>query len=194
MFIILKPYVKDNKKMLSSNYLKKIERIPYELPHLGLLCLKLELFSFFVFHISKIVLCWLASDIPEQLKIQKITKHPLLKILDYELTFSCAIDISMCSVDKLMQILAVLKVTHYSSKTVTVKHPVAIEILYFFGCKTEFFFSLPQQSQKSGSISDGSRFLGLFRKGKICIIGKLHRTDLVNFSLQRGKPCLVAEL
>ena len=52
-------------------------------------------------------------------------------------------------------------------------------IPYFFGYKTEFFF-LPKQSQRSRSIlQDGSRSLGLFRKGKIGVIAKFHRTDLV---------------
>ena len=49
---------------------------------------------------------------------------------------------------------------------------------YFFSYKTEFF--LPKQSQRSRSIlEDGSRSLGLFRKGKIGIIAKFHWTDLV---------------
>ena len=42
------------------------------------------------------------------------------------------------------------------------------------------FFFLPKQSQRSRSIlQDGSRSLGLFRKGKIGIIAKFHRTNLV---------------
>ena len=60
------------------------------------------------------------------------------------------------------------------------------EILYFFAYKTVFFsfqdgvFFLPKQSQKSRSIlQDGSRSLGLFRKGKARITAKLHRTDLI---------------
>ena len=54
-----------------------------------------------------------------------------------------------------------------------------MKIPYFFGYKTEFFF-LPKQSQRSRSVlQDGSRSLGLFRKGKISIIAKFHRTDLV---------------
>ena len=41
-------------------------------------------------------------------------------------------------------------------------------------------FFLPKQSQRSRSVlQDGSRSLGLFRKGKIGIIAKFHRTDLV---------------
>ena len=55
-------------------------------------------------------------------------------------------------------------------------------------------FFLPKQSQRSRSVSqdgsrslgllrkdkqDGSRSLGLFRKGRIGIIAKFHRTDLV---------------
>ena len=39
---------------------------------------------------------------------------------------------------------------------------------------------LPKQSQRSRSIfQDGSRSLALFRKGKMGIIAKFHRTDLV---------------
>ena len=82
------------------------------------------------------------------------------------------------------------------------------EIPYLFGCKTgflcvqqypkyvnqscNFHISLslvirqsvfhPKWSQKSRSVlKDGSRYLGLFRKGwgKTFIIAKLHRTDLV---------------
>ena len=52
-------------------------------------------------------------------------------------------------------------------------------VLYFFGYKTEFFF-LQKQSQRSRSVlQDGSRSLRLFRKGKISIIAKFHRTELV---------------
>ena len=41
-------------------------------------------------------------------------------------------------------------------------------------------FFLPKQSQRSRSIlKDGSRSIGLFRKGKIGIIAKFHRADLV---------------
>ena len=41
-------------------------------------------------------------------------------------------------------------------------------------------FLLPKQSQKSRSIiKDGSRSLGLFRKGKTCIIAKFHSADLI---------------
>ena len=46
---------------------------------------------------------------------------------------------------------------------------------------------LPKQSQRSRSIlKDGSRSLGLFRKGKIGVIPKFHRTDLVIRSHSRG--------
>ena len=39
---------------------------------------------------------------------------------------------------------------------------------------------LPKQSQRSRSVlKDGSRSLALFRKSKIGIIAKFHRTDLV---------------
>ena len=39
---------------------------------------------------------------------------------------------------------------------------------------------LPKPSQRSRSVlQDGSRSFGLFRKGKIGIIAKFHRTDLV---------------
>ena len=41
-------------------------------------------------------------------------------------------------------------------------------------------FFLPKQFQRSRSVlQDGSRSLGLFRKGKIGITAKLHRTNLV---------------
>ena len=41
-------------------------------------------------------------------------------------------------------------------------------------------FFLPEQSQRSRSVlGDGSRSLGLFRKGKIGMMAKFHRTDLV---------------
>ena len=41
-------------------------------------------------------------------------------------------------------------------------------------------FFLPKQSQRSRSVlQDGSRSLGLFRKGKIGIIANCYRTDLV---------------
>ena len=50
---------------------------------------------------------------------------------------------------------------------------------YFFGYKTDFFF-LSKQPQNSRSIlEDGSRSLGLLRKGKTCIIAKFNRTDFV---------------
>ena len=60
---------------------------------------------------------------------------------------------------------------------------------YFFGYKMEFFF-LPKQSQRSRSVlQEGSRSLRLFRKGKISIIAKFHRTDLFILSHSRGtKP------
>ena len=49
---------------------------------------------------------------------------------------------------------------------------------YFFGYKTEFF--LPKQSKRSRSVlQDGFRSLGLLRRGKIGIIAKFHRTNLV---------------
>ena len=43
-------------------------------------------------------------------------------------------------------------------------------------------FFLPKQSQRSTGrsvLKDGSRSLGLFGKGKIGIIAKFHRTDLI---------------
>ena len=56
---------------------------------------------------------------------------------------------------------------------------IIFQVPYFFGYKTEFF-SLPKQSQRSRSVlQDESRSFGLFRKGKIGIIAKFHRTDIV---------------
>ena len=51
---------------------------------------------------------------------------------------------------------------------------------YRFSSVIRQSYFLPKQSQVSRSIlQDGSRSLGLFRKGKIGIIAKFHRTDLV---------------
>ena len=75
----------------------------------------------------------------------------------------------MCSVDKLMQILAVLKLTHYSSKTVTVKHPVAIEILYFFGYKTEFFFLFHNNSKNLDPYKMDLDFWGCLGRVKLVL-------------------------
>ena len=48
-------------------------------------------------------------------------------------------------------------------------------------------FFLPKQSQRPRSIlQDRSRSFGLFRTGKIGIIAKFHRTDLVIWSHSRG--------
>ena len=65
----------------------------------------------------------------------------------------------------------------YPVQVVSLEHTETIEDLpYFLGYKT--FFFLPKQSQRSRSIlKDGSRSLRLFRKGKTCIIAKLHRAD-----------------
>ena len=46
---------------------------------------------------------------------------------------------------------------------------------YFFDYKTEFF----SFQNNPNLLQDGSRSLGLFRKGKIGIIVKFPRTDLV---------------
>ena len=52
-------------------------------------------------------------------------------------------------------------------------------------------FFLPKQSQRSRSVlQDGSRSLGLFRKGKIDNIAKFHRTNLVIWSHSRGTKTL----
>ena len=72
-------------------------------------------------------------------------------------------------------------VSHLSCRIRSLQNvkPVAMKIPYFFSYKTEFFF-LPEQSQKSRSLLyDGSRSLGLFRKGKTCVIAKFQRDDLV---------------
>ena len=71
---------------------------------------------------------------------------------------------------------------------------VCICLLPYFLLIRQCFF-LPKQSQKSRSVfSDGSRYLGLFRKGKTRITAKLHRTDLIICTHSReGKLCLIAE-
>ena len=62
-----------------------------------------------------------------------------------------------------------------------------LEVPYFYGYNMQFFPF--KQSQKSRSLlKDGSRFFGLYRKGKTLIIAKFHRTDLVVCShFERGK-------
>ena len=59
---------------------------------------------------------------------------------------------------------------------------------------TDFFF-LPKQSQKSRSIIyDGSRSLGLFKKGKTHNTAKFLRTDLIiSIRSRDGKTHLIAE-
>ena len=52
--------------------------------------------------------------------------------------------------------------------------------IYRISLVIRWIFFLPKQSQRSRSISqDGSRPLGLFMKGRIGIIAKYHRTNLV---------------
>ena len=66
-------------------------------------------------------------------------------------------------------------------------------ILHFFGYKTEFFPSKILQKSRS-VLYDRSRSLGLFRKGKTCIIAKFDRTDLVICChFREGKPRLIAK-
>ena len=55
------------------------------------------------------------------------------------------------------------------------------KVLYFLDYKTEFLFSF----QNNPKYLDGSRSLGLFRKGKTHIIPKLHRTNLIICSHSR---------
>ena len=50
-------------------------------------------------------------------------------------------------------------------------------VLYVFGCKTEFFFLSKQSQNSRTTLQDRSRSLGVFRKGKTCIIAKFQRTD-----------------
>ena len=52
------------------------------------------------------------------------------------------------------------------------------DLLYFFGYKTKFFSFLNTPKNLDPSY-DGSRSLGLFRKGKTLIIAKFHGSDLV---------------
>ena len=59
-------------------------------------------------------------------------------------------------------------------------HGQAMENLYCISSVIRRNFFLPKQSQRSRSVLlDGSRSLGLSRKGKIGIIAKFHRTDLI---------------
>ena len=67
-----------------------------------------------------------------------------------------------------------------------------MKLPYFFGYETQTIF-LHKQSQKSRSVlQDGSRFLGLFRKGKTGIIAKFQETDLFFVVIsERAKPGLI---
>ena len=68
-------------------------------------------------------------------------------------------------------------------------------ILYFYAVRPELFLPyflgydrvifLPKQSERSRSILDGSRSLGLFWKGKTCDIANFHRTGLIICSQSR---------
>ena len=71
----------------------------------------------------------------------------------------------------------------------------SINLLYFFGYKT-VFFPLPKQSQISRSVlEDGSRYLGLFRKGENHIIAKFYRNNLVICSHSReGKTLSYSQI
>ena len=64
-------------------------------------------------------------------------------------------------------------------------------IKYRISSVIRWIIFLPKQSQRSRSVlKDGSRSLALFRKGKIGIITKFHRTDLVIWSHSRGTKTL----
>ena len=54
-----------------------------------------------------------------------------------------------------------------------------LHIPYFFGYKTEFFSFQNNPKDLDPSCKIGLDLLGLFRKGKIGIIAKLHRTYIV---------------
>ena len=68
---------------------------------------------------------------------------------------------------------------------------IALRIYHISSAIRQSSVLLPKQSQKSRSIlKDGSRPLGMFKKGKICITAKFHRTDLVicSYSRERKTP------
>ena len=81
------------------------------------------------------------------------------------------------------------KLAFYTSLSVYSNYLViTFHIPYFFAYKTVFF---PSETIPKIQIR---RSLGLFRKGKTCITGKLHRTDLIICTHSReGKPRLIAE-
>ena len=59
---------------------------------------------------------------------------------------------------------------------------IALKVLFFYFISSVIRRNIfhPKQSKRSRSLlSNGSRSLGLFRKGKNGIIPKFHRTDLV---------------
>ena len=66
-----------------------------------------------------------------------------------------------------------------------------MKLPYFFGYETQTIF-LHKQSQKYRSVlQDGSRSLGLFRKGKTSIIAKFQETYFFVVISERAKPGLI---
>ena len=74
-----------------------------------------------------------------------------------------------------------IRVASPEMKRVASRESVLIHVkVYHISSVIRRIMFLPKQSQRSRSVlKDGSRSLGLFRKGKIDIIAKFHRTDLV---------------
>ena len=62
----------------------------------------------------------------------------------------------------------------------TIQHSKKKKTHHHISSVIRLIIFLPKQCQRSRSVlKDGSRSLALFRNGKICIIAKFHRTDLV---------------
>ena len=80
-----------------------------------------------------------------------------------------------------------------NKKKVSFNYHQILLLSYFFAYKTVSFPSKTIKKSRS-VLLDGSRSLGLFRKGKTRITAKLHRTDLIICTHSReGKPLLIAE-
>ena len=99
--------------------------------------------------------------------------------------------------------VVLLYLLSYKTKGFLPKLPhICISVMFYLGYKMDF--SLPgilgvfpyffrvfsiQNNPKNLDTSYGSRFLGLFRKGKTCVIAKFYRTDLITVKpVLRGHP------
>ena len=96
----------------------------------------------------------------------------------------------VCSLQSIFFYLRVdhiAKTDKYETGRVASSGNTTIHLNYRISSVKRQSFFLPKQSQKSRSVlRDGSRSLGLLRKGKTCIIAKLQSTDLLFVVILEG--------